>query len=90
MKWQSSADGQVFQDQIKIYLPLARVDTRKAYSKGNLMSKEETRKPLNTKRRDKKGLWGCPGSALMACRSMDLEPEIDLITVDKAEELLQI
>ena len=53
------------------------------------MSKEETRKPVNTKRRDKEGLWGCPGSALMACRSIDLKPEIDLITVDKADVLLQ-
>jgi len=88
-KWQSSSDGEVFQDQIKNYPPLARVDTRKAYSKGNPMSKE-TRKPVNTKRRDKEGLQSCPGSALMACRSTDLNPEIDLIIVDKAEVLLQI
>lgn len=54
------------------------------------MSKEEARKPVNTKRRDKEGLWGCSTSALMACRFMDLKPEVDLITVDKAEVLLQI
>lgn len=40
MKWKSLADGQVFQDQIKIYPPLLRVDIRKAYSNGNLMSKK--------------------------------------------------
>lgn len=85
MKLQSLADGQVFQDRIKIYPPLARADIRKAYSNGNLMLKEETRKPDNTKTRDKEGLWGCSGSALMACRPMDLKPERDLITVDKAQ-----
>lgn len=54
------------------------------------MSKEEIRKPANKKRRDKKCLWGCPGSALMACRFKDLVAETDMITVHKAEVLLQI
>lgn len=90
MKWESSAGGQPPQDHIKNNAPLARVNTRKLHSNGNVMSKEETRKPINAKRRDKEGLWGCSGSAPVACRSMDLRPEIDLITVDKAEVLLQI
>lgn len=39
------------------------------------MSKEETGKPANTKRKDKEGLWGWSGSAPVACRSMDLQAD---------------
>lgn len=90
MKWESSAAGQAPQDHIKNNLLLTRVDSRKLYGNGNVMSKEETSKPGNTKNRDKEGLWSCSGSAPVASRSMDLQPGIDLITVDKAEVLLQI
>lgn len=90
MKWESSAGGQAPQDLIKNNPLLARVNSRKLYSNGNVMSKEETGKSAHTKRRDKEGLWGCSGSAAVACRSMDLQPEIDLITGDKAGVLLQI